>query len=115
MATTPTPSTSPATPPPPVGTFIQTAASFLVRPSAADATAWRRACQTLTDDIFIESYVVIKLLAPEASRELRIEGWPEVLQIVQQVDERLVQRYLREVAATQREHIEGRLALQERT
>ena|SRR3990167_5090277 len=94
---TPTPTTNPPPAHPPIGTFVQQAASFFVRPTADQVDVWRRHVPApVRNDI--ESYVMIKLLASEESATLRVEMWPEVLSIIGHIGNQLVQQYLREIS-----------------
>lgn len=98
MATTPI-SSEPAAPPPPVvGTFVSTSVSQFVRPSAEVAAAWRQGVPRFPSErVNIETYLILKLLAPAESNLVQVEAWPEVIQILLQVEEHLVQRYLRSI------------------
>ena len=100
MATATTTTTSETVPaaPTPVGTFTQAAASFYVLPLPEESAAWLAAAQQGRGvPISIESYITLKLLAPEASARVQIAGWPQVAEIVAQAETQLIEEFQREL------------------
>jgi len=93
-----TPRETPASAPVEMGTFVSEIAIGYVAPTPAeirqiDAALRAQPTSVVQTDAFLRNLLVIKLLAPEASRELLIYPAPMVLQFVDDLRRQLQQQY----------------------